>query len=104
MAVPPAYPPGGCRFTNLTATTAGTLIKTGSGILFGMSVNSAGAAGSTVTLYDGTSTAGTKLGTFSTATVPAPQPIPAEGIQLNNGLFVVVASSGAAPDVTVGWY
>jgi hypothetical protein len=87
--------PATSSFQNFSAANAGAQIKTGPGAFTGLSVNTAGTA-STITLFDGTSTAGAKIGEFSTVTAgPFPRPSP---IQFQMGLFAVVV---AAADVTV---
>jgi hypothetical protein len=91
-------PGGGATLANFSAATAGTQIKTGAGTLFGLSVNT-GASGASVTLYDGTSTAGGKIGTYS-ATAQGGPTLPLAGIAFATGLFVVIVN---APDVTVSY-
>src|ERR1700761_7420802 len=86
--------PSGASAYNNPANTAGHQIKTGAGVFQGISVNTAGLT-STATLYDGTSTSGTKLGTFSTLAVASLQ----LNIAFTTGLFVVLAG-GTAADVT----
>ena len=90
------------EYSNFTATTAGTLVKTGEGVLFGITFNNPVATG-VVTLYDGTSTSGTKMATI---TIPAsPQPFTwgqnCGGFRFSTGLFIVIAT--AAQDLTVGY-
>jgi hypothetical protein len=85
-------PPGEATYAHLN-TAVGTLLKTGIGSLRGITVNT-GSAGSTLTLYDGTSAAGTVIAAISTATPFNPR----YGIQFTTGLFAVVAGT---PDVTV---
>ena len=80
------------------AAAGNTQVKTGAGTFLGLSVNT-GQSGATVTVYDGTSAAGIKLGTFSAAAQGGPA-IPGSGLAFTTGLFVVVAGS-PAPDVTV---
>jgi hypothetical protein len=94
-----AFPGGGALSKNIT-TNASTLVKTGAGTFFGLSVNTAGTT-STATVYDGTSTAGVKLGTFSTVAQGGPS-IPASGLAFTVGLFVVTAG-GATADITVAY-
>lgn len=89
----------GAKSTNITTATS-TQVKTGAGTFYGVTVN-IGGAGSTATVYDGTSTAGAKLGTFSTAaqgSVTAPGP----GLAFAAGLFVVTAG-GTPADITVAY-
>lgn len=81
---------------NYVANTAGNQIKTGAGVVVGINVNTAGLT-SAIVLYDGTSTAGTKLGTFSTLA----QAVLALGnMAFTTGLFAVL-TGGTPADVTV---
>lgn len=86
----------GASFAHYNAATAGNQAKTGQGVLRAVLVNTAG-AGSTITLYDGTSTAGAVIGAWSGAAVIYPTDI---NIQFTTGLFVVIAG-GTAPDATI---
>ena len=88
---------GGSGYTNFATDTAGTLRKTGPGVFEGLVVNSHGTA-STATVYDGLTSGGTLIATFST-TAQISLPV---GAQFSVGLFVVTASSGAA-NLTVLW-
>lgn len=98
--IPAAYPQGGATPRNITTSTT-TQVKTGAGILFGLSINT-GQAGASVTLLDGTGGAGTKIGTFSAAAQGGPT-FPQAGIAFATGLSVVTA--GATPaDVTVTYF
>lgn len=101
IAPPPAASgvTAGAKFSNIT-TNASTQVKTGAGTFLGLSVNTAGTT-STATVYDGTSTAGAKIGTFSTVAQGGPA-IPASGYAFTTGLFVVTAG-GAAADITVAY-
>lgn len=83
-------------FANFNAATAGTQIKTGSGVLGGLNVNTLEAS-SSITLYDGTNTSGKKIGTFAT-TAAGNVVLPVGGVAFLTGLFAVVVST---PDVTV---
>lgn len=89
---------GGYSFTNLTANTAGTTVKSGAGTLRAVTVNSAGASSNVLTLYDGTSTGGTKIGTFDTNSL---RTIPFD-LAFATGLFAVLAT-GTAADLTILW-
>ena len=86
-------------FYNITATTAGTQVKSGEGALYSITFNNP-VATSVVTLYDGTSTSGNKIGTI---TIPAsPMPVTVEyNVYFTVGLFVVVAT--AASDLTISF-
>ena len=87
------------NYSNLTATTTGTLIESGKGVLYSITFNKPVATG-VITLYDGTSTSGTVIGTI---TVPAnPQPVTLfYDIGYTVGLYVVVAT--AAQDLTISY-
>jgi hypothetical protein len=84
-------------FTNITATTTGTQIKSGEGALYQLSLNKPVATG-VITLYDGLSTSDPVIATI---TVPAnPQPVTLfYDLYFTKGLFVVVAT--AAQDLTI---
>lgn len=91
---------GGASSYNAAANTAGHQVKTGPGTFYGLSVNTPGTT-STATIYDGTSTSGTKLGTYST-TVQGAAPAPGPGFEFTTGLFIVLAG-GAPADVTIAY-
>lgn len=91
-------PAPGSTSKNYSANTAGNQIKTGPGTLLGISVNTAGVT-SSIVLYDGTSTAGVKLGTWAT-TAQGVINFGAGGIPFTTGLFAVLAG-GTPADVTV---
>ena len=89
-------------YSNFTGTTAGALIKTGEGVLYGITFNKPVATG-VITLYDGTSTGGTVIGTI---TIPS-SPLPFNwgpnngGFYYQTGLYIVIAT--AAQDLTVSY-
>ncbi len=85
----------GSSFTNYAANNTGVQVKSGAGVLTGIVVNTGGTT-STLTLYDGTSALGTKIGTFATTT----QGFVGMNIQFSTGLFAVLAGAAAA-DVTI---
>ncbi len=87
------------NFTNIAAQTAGVTLRTGRGVLHAIAFNKP-IATSVLTIYDGTSTAGTKIGTV---TIPAsPQLFTLEyDVAFVTGLFIVMAT--ADMDVTVSW-
>lgn len=87
---------GGWSFSNIIANTAGTAVKSGAGTLHSVSVNTAGASANVLTLYDGTNTSGTKIGTFDTTSL---RNIPFD-LAFGTGLFVVLAT-GTAADLTL---
>ena len=86
-------------YINFTATNTGQSVKVGEGVLYTLTLNNPVATG-VITLYDGTSTSGTKIGTI---TVPAsPMPVTLEyRVFFSVGLFVVVAT--AAQDMTISY-
>lgn len=90
----PAY-----NYTNIAAQTAGVALRTGVGILHAVTFNKP-IATSVMTLYDGTSTAGTKIATI---TIPATPQTPTllYDVAFTSGLFVVMAT--ADMDVTISW-
>lgn len=107
MAYPTSVPYSGQPvnvglYSNFTSTTTGTLLKTGEGVLYGITFNKPVATG-VITLYDGTSTGGTVIGTI---TIPA-SPLPFNwgpnngGFYYQTGLFIVIAT--AAQDLTVSY-
>jgi len=86
-------PPGSGSYLNLSAATAGTQIKTGAGQLLTIAINTA-ASGSIVSLYDGTSTAGTSIASIDGDTQVSLD----YGLQFSKGLYIVVTD---APNLTV---
>lgn len=82
---------------NYAANNAGDLIKTGAGIFGGLAIN-AGGTTSSATLYDGTTSGGTKLATIDTTAIGSLQ----YNIAFTTGLFIVLAGAAAA-DVTVAY-
>lgn len=90
---------GAYNFTNIAAQTAGTVIRTGRGLLHTIVFNKP-IATSVLTIYDGISTGGTKIATI---TVPA-SPMMATfiyDVAFTTGLFIVMAT--ADMDVTLSW-
>jgi hypothetical protein len=85
----------GATPANYAANNTGVAVKGTAGVLRGLSVNTAGVT-STVTLYDGASTGGTKLGTWASTTAGSWQ----FNITFSTGLFAVLAG-GTAADVTI---
>lgn len=90
---------GGALPANFAANTAGVQQKLGVGVFYGVNVNTAG-VGSTVSAYDGTSTAGIPLGTFSTTAVGFSGSL--MGLDYMTGLFLVV-TGGTPANVTVSY-
>lgn len=83
------------KYNNITTATT-TLIKTGSGILAGITVN--GGTIGAITIYDNTTASTTKIATI--ASPFAGQVIPF-GIGFSTGLTIV---TGAATDITVMYW
>ena len=81
-----------------TATT--TLVKTGAGTFFGLSINTGG-AGSDAKVYDGIDATGTLLGTFATAAQGVIN-APGGGWNFVTGLCVVT-ENGSAANVTIAY-
>jgi hypothetical protein len=84
-------------FCNITATTAGFQIKAGEGYLYSITFNTFGGTG-LVTLYDGTSTSGVKIGTITGTATVVPVTL-TYNLYYAVGLFVTVATS--AQDMTI---
>ena len=86
------------KYTNITGQAA-TTIKSGSGVLHTICVNTA-AATETITIYDNTAGSGTKIGT---ATVYAStNPCLTYDVNFATGLTLVTAT--ASSDLTVSYY
>jgi hypothetical protein len=83
--------------TNITAQTVGYQVQTGKGCLLSIVFNKP-VATSVVTLYDGTSTSGTVLGTITIPASPMPSSL-TYNVNFSVGLFVVVAT--ADMDITI---
>lgn len=86
------------EFANLSGgTTTGQLVKSGEGRLYSITFNTA-TAGGVVTLYDGTSTSGTKIATI---TVPANPQLTTlfYDLYFATGLFVVIETQ--TEDITI---
>jgi hypothetical protein len=89
--------PAFASVVNIVGATAGQLVKTGRGMLRGITVNTAGSS-STLVVYDGTSTSGTKLGTFSST---LQSNLDSLNWQFSTGLFIV--TTGTLSDVTIAY-
>ncbi len=87
------------NYTNVAAQTAGTLIRTGAGVLHAVAFNKP-IATSVLTIYDGLTTGGTKIATI---TIPASPNTPTllYDVAFATGLFIVMAT--ADMDVTISW-
>jgi uncharacterized protein (AIM24 family) len=84
----------GDAFHNLTGN-ATTTVKTGSGVLERIVINTAGTS-STITVYDNTAGSGTKIATASGNA----QTVLSYNVRFATGLTIVTTGS---PDVTVGY-
>ncbi len=84
-------------FTRLSATTAGTLIKSGEGALYSLTLNTPLATG-VITLYDGLSTAGTVIAQITVPANPTSETL-TYNAYFQTGLFIVVAT--ANQDLTI---
>ena len=90
----PQYPlniPLGAALSTAITTNTNTQIKTGPGVLTGLSVITAGTAW-TATIYDGTSASGTELAVVDLNTVG---PITFPVLRFTTGLFIVTAGTTA---------
>jgi hypothetical protein len=83
---------------NTAANTVGYQVKTGAGVFRGVTVNTAGVTAPSATIYDGTSTSGTKLATINTGTQISLE----YNIAFTVGLFIVLSATTPA-DVTVAY-
>lgn len=86
-------------YKNITAQTAGTSISTGAGALYSVTFNKP-VATSVLTIYDGTSTSGTKIATVTIPSSPMPVTL-FYNVEYTTGLFVVVAT--ADMDLTINF-
>jgi hypothetical protein len=82
------------NYTNITTATT-TTIKTGSGVLESITVNTTAAG--TITIYDSTTGSGTKIGTLKASVVEQTFNY---DVSFVTGLTIVTAG---ASDITVSW-
>lgn len=87
------------KFFNIATTSAGVQIITGSGVLHTVNINTP-VVGQIVTVYDGTSTTGSKICSITTPTT-SPYPTASFDVKYKTGLFIVT-TTGAA-DLTVAY-
>jgi len=99
--LPTAAPSGGANYTNIT-TLATTVVKSGPGVLYAVTINSKGATSNTAKLYDNTAASGTTIGTLDTTSGVGGMSYGIYGVNFLNGLTVVTAA-GTAADITVVW-
>lgn len=88
----------GYSFQNITTSTT-TTVKTGAGVLNGVTVNSKGTIASTITIYDNTAGSGTKIGTIDSLNLAGQFVF---GVAFATGLTLVTTGT-AAPDITVSY-
>lgn len=86
----------GNSYLNVTANTAGTTIKSGQGTLVAVMINTKGASGNVLTMYDNTAASGTKIATIDTTASLTFLPYNAA---FGTGLTIVLAT-GTAADLT----
>lgn len=91
MAQYPAVYQSSAHVGTAITSNASTQVKTGPGVLFGLSVNTAGSAW-TATIYDGTSASGKLLYTVG---LDAVGPVTTPPTIFNTGLFIVTAGTSA---------
>jgi len=95
-----AYMPASATlYTHIAAFTAGQLIKTGPCLLQSVSINTKGVTGAVLTLYDGTSAAGTVLAVIDTT-----QNVQTllYNLACTTGLFIAYSGTTAG-DITITW-
>ncbi len=83
-------------FNNITTATT-TVVKSGAGVLHGVTVNTKGTVASTVTIYDNTAGSGSKIGIIDTLNLSGSFFFDAA---FATGLTVVTTGT-VAPDITV---
>lgn len=90
--------PFGHSYLNITANGS-TTVKSGTGVLHALYINSKGLEGNTATVYDSTTGSGTKIGTIDTTSL--------QGAFLQNITFVtgltIVTANGVPADITVAY-
>lgn len=86
-------------YSNLKAN-ATTTVKSGSGLLHGITINDAGAASNTCTVYDNTAGSGTTIATIDTVELNGRTLI--YDVRFATGLTIVLAT-GTAADITVAY-
>lgn len=86
-------------YSNITTNTT-TVVKSGAGILHGITINNAGASANVLTIYDNTAGSGTVIGTIDTVELNG-RYLPFD-VRFGTGLTIVTAT-GTAADVTVAY-
>lgn len=84
------------------ATNTTTTVKTGYGVLDGITINTAGGSGSTITVYDNTTNSGTKIATMDGTSAVGTRVL-YNGV-FKTGLTVVTGGGTPAPDITVAYH
>lgn len=88
------------QYTHIAANTAGVQVGPAGTIkLHAIAVNTKGATANLLTVYDGTSTAGTVVAIIDTTAQPVTLTF---DTVLNTGMFIVLAA-GTAADLTFAW-
>lgn len=90
------------HYTNVAAGTATTVIKASAGRLYGINVNTKGATGNTLTVYDNSAGSGTKIATIDTTSAVGGILVFPEGFNFYTGL-TCVSATGTGADYTVIW-
>ena len=88
-------PPGSGKYMSID-TAGGTLVKSGPGSLQAVVINT-GTASATVSLFDGTTSAGISMGVINAAS----EFDLSYGLQFNTGLFVETAGT---PNITIVYF
>ena len=86
-------------YTNLAANATTNAIKSGAGVLIGISINTKGATGNILTVYDGLTATGTEIGIFDTTANVSFIPLNAKFL---TGLSVIMGT-GTAANITLVW-
>lgn len=94
----PLTPTGALNGQNLSANGTTTL-KSAAGWLHSIAINTKGATGNTLTVYDNTAASGTKLATIDTTSQIQSLLF---DLTFNTGLTVVLAN-GTSADITVSY-
>jgi hypothetical protein len=85
-------------FRNITTATT-TVVKTGAGVLRGITINTKGTIASSVTIYDNTAGSGTKIATIDSLNLAGQFEY---DIAFATGVTVVTTGT-VAPDITVSY-
>ncbi len=88
----------GFSFANITTATT-TTVKSGAGVLHGVTVNTKGTIASTITIYDNTAGSGTKIGTIDSLNLAGQFLF---DVAFATGLTLVTTGT-VAPDITVSY-